>query len=154
MLVGSSVTGHILKHKESKLNLLMRGLWLVWIPSHNFVLFFYVDLLLYRSVSVPARSSVFRLLGLWARIPPGERMYVVCIVCCQSSLHPADDPSTGVPPNVVCLNVIVEPLQVRKPWPTRGCCAMGWRGGGAILYSFLSAVQSMCLSVKTTVCLS
>ena len=72
------------------------------------------------------RSSVVRLLGLWARIPPGHGyMSIVYVVCCQSSLHLADDPSTGVPPNMACLNVVVEPRQVRTPWPTRGCSAIG-----------------------------
>jgi hypothetical protein len=66
-------------------------------------------------------------------------MYVMCVVCCQSSLHPADYPSTGVPPNMACLNVIVEPRQVKMPWPTRGCRAMG--GGSFIQFSIGSAVS-------------
>jgi hypothetical protein len=29
------------------------------------------------------RSTAARLLRSWARIPPGVRMFVVCVVCCQ-----------------------------------------------------------------------
>ena len=49
--------------------------------------------------------------GIMGSNPAGARMYVVCVCYQVRSLHPADDPSTGVPPNVVCLNVIVEPRQ-------------------------------------------
>ena len=153
----SSVTGHFLGHSEIELNLFVHVLWLIWIPNHNFVLFFYMDLLLSGRSQWPRGlrrgSSIVRLLGLWARIPPGHGcMSYMLFVVRKSSLHPADDPSTGVPPNVVCLNVIVEPRQWEGPDPP-GAFAP-WKGGGANLYSFLSAVQSVYLTVKATACLT
>ena len=47
----------------------------------------------------------------------------------------ADHSSRGVLPSVVCLSVIVKP---RRPWPSRGCCAMG--GGSPPLAPVLSRV--------------
>ena len=36
----------------------------------------------------------------------------------------ADHLSRGALPSVVCLSVIVKPSIIRRPWHTRGCCAM------------------------------
>jgi len=90
MLVASSVTGHILKHSEIELNLLMHGLWLVWFPYHNFVPFFYIDLLLYRPAPVLARSKAWvfgRSFAGTVSSNPARRgngcMSVLFVVCCQ-----------------------------------------------------------------------
>ena len=58
-------------------------------------------------------SAATRLLGLWVRIPPESGyLSLVIVVCCQEeSLRRADQSSTGVLPNVMCLSVMVKPQQ-------------------------------------------
>ena len=86
--MASSVTGHVLKHNDIQLNLLMHGFWLVWFPNHNFVLSFYMDLLLYRSVPVAAQSKALvfgrSLAGIVGSNPAGRAdvclLYVLFVV--------------------------------------------------------------------------
>ena len=51
-------------------------------------------------------------------------MSFVSVVCCQRSLCWADHSFRGVLPNVVC-ECDREASIMRRPWPTRGFCAMG-----------------------------
>jgi len=73
------------------------------------------------------KTAADRLLGLRVRIPPGAWM-CVCCECRVLSVRRANHSSRGVLPSVVCLECHREASIVRKPWPTKGCCAQG--GGG------------------------
>ena len=52
-------------------------------------------------------------------------MSLVSVVCCQRSLRRADHSGRGVLRSVVSLTEFhSEALIMRRPWPTRDCCAM------------------------------
>jgi hypothetical protein len=82
---------------------------------------------------VAARSKAWvfgrSLAGIAGSNPAGGMdvclLWVLCVVK-QSSLRRADHLSRGVLPSVVWLTECDrEALIMRRPWPTRGCCAMG-----------------------------
>jgi hypothetical protein len=65
-------------------------------------------------------SAAAHLLGMRVRIPPGHGcLSLVVIVCCQVKVSA----SKGTLPSLVCLSVIVEPLQLggHKNTHTRTC---------------------------------
>jgi hypothetical protein len=78
-------------------------------------------------------SGAARLLVLRVRSPPEAWMSVVSVVCCQ-----VEDSASGWSfvqrsPNVCGVSECDRDASImRKPWPTRGCGAMGW-GRGLIL---------------------
>jgi hypothetical protein len=63
-------------------------------------------------------SAAARLLGLWVLIPPGAWMSVLSVLCCQRS-----------PTECGVSECDREASMMRRPWPTRGCCAMGEEKG-------------------------
>ena len=74
-------------------------------------------------------SAAARLLGLWVRTPPGAWISVCCECCVLSGrglcvgLITRPEDSYRV---CVCLNECDhESSIIRRPWPSRGCCAMG-----------------------------
>ena len=153
----SSVTGHILKHSEIDLNLLMHVLRFVWIPSHNYVMFFCMDLFLSGPSELPRGlrrgTSVVCLLGLWARIPPGARVYVCCVCCLLSGRGLCIRLMNRLQEShrMWCVWVSSRSLDSEEALAHQG---LSRHGGGAIFYSFLSTVQWMYLTVKVTECLS
>jgi hypothetical protein len=80
--------------------------------------------------AVLGRGSVgARLRGLRVGIPPGAWIRLsLSVVCCRRSLCRADHSFGGAPPNVCARDR--EASVTRRPWTTRGCCAMG--GGGVV----------------------
>ena len=64
-------------------------------------------------------SAAAHLLGQRVRIPPGAHwcLFIVSVVCCQSSMRRADHSSRGVLPSVVCLRKITKPQQWRGLGP-------------------------------------
>jgi hypothetical protein len=94
-------------------------------------------------------SAAFRLLGLWARIPPGSWMSVSC-ECCFLSVRG------------VCVRLITSPEEayrvwcecdrlasiMRKTWPTRGCCAIRKKKIQAKVRSRMSAILVMQRSIQ------
>jgi hypothetical protein len=79
-------------------------------------------------VAEPSKAWVctVRLLGLRVRIPPTAWMSVSCECCVLSGRGLCDGlvtrPEESYRMRCVCDR---EALIMRRPWPTRGCCAMG-----------------------------
>jgi len=77
-------------------------------------------------------SAATPLLRLRVRIPPGEWMYVLCVVR-YATPHRANHSPRGVLQGMVCR---VRQTQImRRPWPTRVCHTRG--GGGEIGYNII-----------------
>jgi hypothetical protein len=77
--------------------------------------------------SLKRGSAAACLLGLWARIPPGAWLTVCCecyVLGLCDGLITRSDESYRVWCVVVCDR---EASIMRRPWSTRGCCAMGWK---------------------------
>jgi len=72
------------------------------------------------------RSAAVRLLRLWVRIPPESWMFV-CYECCVLSGRGLCDGLITRPEEPYRLWCVVvcdlEASWMRRPWPTRGCCA-------------------------------
>jgi hypothetical protein len=79
--------------------------------------------------------------GIVGSNPAGDMdvclLWVLCVVRSRS-LRRAGHSSRGVLPSVVYLNR--ESSTMRRPWPTRGCCAMG--GGEVRRYNRLNILLS------------
>ena len=82
-------------------------------------------------VTVPSKSKAcgLSLAGNGGTIPAwGIDVWLVWVLCCigQRSLGLAEHSSRGDLPSEVCvLDCDGEAWIMWKPWPTRGCCAMG-----------------------------
>jgi hypothetical protein len=73
-------------------------------------------------------SAAARLLALWVRIPPAAWMSVSCECCVLSGRGlcvGADHSPRGVLENYGVSECDREVSVMRRPWPTRDCCAMG-----------------------------
>jgi hypothetical protein len=93
-----------------------------FLPAHFEQYIKFVSQLLH---GVRGGPATHRFLGLRVRIPPGAWMSVVYVVCCHVevsatvwSLVRRSPTDCGVP------EYNREATEVRRPWPTRGCCAM------------------------------
>ena len=71
-------------------------------------------------------SAVARLPGLWIRIPPANGCLSLVIVACRQAEICALDWSLVQRSPTVCAvsECQSEASIMRRPWPTRGCCAM------------------------------
>jgi len=80
-------------------------------------------------VPLAARSSAACLLRLWVRIPPGAWMSVCCECCVLSGRGLCDELITRPEESYQLWSVVECDLAtscMRRPWPTRGCCAKKW----------------------------
>ena len=70
------------------------------------------------------RSVAAGLLISWVRIPPRAWMFVVSVVCCQVEVSATSWSLVQSSPTDGCVVVCdLETSWMRRPWPTRGCCA-------------------------------
>jgi hypothetical protein len=70
-------------------------------------------------------TAAARLLGLWVRIPPGTWMSLVSVVCCQVEISVTGRPHYhGSSTECGVSECDREATIMRRPWPTRICCAM------------------------------
>jgi hypothetical protein len=74
-----------------------------------------------------------RLLGLQVRIPPGYGcLSIVSVVCCQAEVSATDRSLVQSSPTECGVSECDrEASIIRRPWPTKGCCAKGKKWGGA-----------------------
>jgi hypothetical protein len=70
------------------------------------------------------RRGSARLLGLRVRVPPGTWLFLASVVCCQVEVSAAVRSLIQRNPTECGLCVCdIETSSVRRPGPTRGCCA-------------------------------
>jgi hypothetical protein len=73
-------------------------------------------------------SAAARLLGLWVRIPPGEWMSLVSVVCCQVEVSATGRSLVQRSPTKCGVSECDREASImRRPCPTGGCRAMGKR---------------------------
>jgi len=105
------------------------------------------------------RSAAVRLLRLWVQIPLGAWIFVCCACCVLSGRGLCDELITHPEETYRLWCVVVCDLEtswMRRPWPTRGCCAKKKKsyviicGIGEGKKNFISYWQAVCIVMLET----
>jgi hypothetical protein len=83
-------------------------------------------------------SAAARLVGLWVRIPSGANMSVSCECCVLSEVYVSRWSLIQRSPTGRGASECVREASLMRPWPIRGCCAIG--GGGWRWIQFTSHI--------------